>query len=148
LFQPFPQLLLQRGHEIYKLIRVSTGNNLGELKVVNFETYLAGKTTAFVAPNQTVVGFLHYNYTSFSSTPRVIVSMKSYGVFPSTTFTSLSMGYRFSIVSRNATNLTYSVTAIGVTLMALHYQYFAVVGYTNLYHMQFYTIPCNFHKLT
>jgi hypothetical protein len=92
-----------------------------------------------------VTGFLHYNKTNFAGTPRVIVGMKSYGMLPLTAFTALNTGFRFNITSRNATNLTFTVTTFGVTVVALHYQYLAVLGYDNLYYMQFYTIYRNPH---
>lgn len=84
----------------------------------------------------------HFNYTLFPSVPRLVVAMKSYGVIPSAIVANLPMGFKFSIVSVNKTNFTYTVSTTGVALVALHYQYFAVVGYTNILYMQFYTILC------
>lgn len=55
------------------------------------------------------------------------------------------MGYRLSIPSKNKTGFSYSILVFGVQMVSLHYQYFAVVGYTNLYYMQFYTITCKFN---
>jgi len=96
--------------------------------------------THTVNPNVTVTRFQHFNNTGFSSSPRIILAMKSYGTIPATSILSLTMGFRINIVSKNATNFTYTVSASGATLIALHYQYFAVEGYTNSLYMQFYTL--------
>ena len=93
-----------------------------------------------VNPNVTVTRFQHYNYTGFASAPRIIFAMKSYGTRPASSISSLTMGFRINIVTKNATNFTYTVSAFGATLVALHYQYFAVEGYTNSLYLQLYTL--------
>ena len=113
------------------------------MKAINFEVFLANKTTGILAADNSITKQHAYNYTSFSSTPRVSVSIKSYGVIPSSIVTSLSIGFKLTISNINRTNFTYTVSAIGASLVALHYQYFAVVGYANLYYMDFYIISRN-----
>lgn len=81
-------------------------------------------------------GALHFNKTNFNSTPRVIVGMKAYGVLPGSSVLSLNPGFRFNITGVNRTNLTYSVTTFDVSIIGLHYQYLAVLGYSNLYYME------------
>lgn len=117
--------------------------NSGELKAVNFEPILIGNYASVVAANKTVTGIMFYNKTTFAAAPRVIVAMKSFGVLPTIAYTGLNAGFRFNIISRNIKNLTFSVTTFNVAVAALHYQYFAVLGYDNLYYLQFYTITRN-----
>ena len=119
-------------------------SNEGEFKAVNFERYLAGNLNAVVAANTTVTGALHFNNTKLNSTPRVILALKSYGVIPSSAITSLPIGYMITITSKNSTNLTYSLTTYGAAIVALHYQYLAVVGYNNVFCLQFYSVPRTF----
>jgi hypothetical protein len=93
--------------------------------------------------SKTITGALHFNKTNFNSTPRVIVGMKAYGMLPISSVTGSNPGFRFNITGVNRTNLTFSVTTFDVTVIGLHYQYLAVVGYNNLYYMQFATIYRN-----
>jgi hypothetical protein len=114
------------------------------VKAVNFEPLLyTNSTAAVVPPGMSSNGAVHYNKTNFTGAPRVIVAMKSYGMLPVSSFTGLNAGFRFNITGKNNTNFTYTVTTFGVTVVALHYQYFAVLGYDNLYYMQFYTLTRN-----
>lgn len=124
-------------------IKIDSGifmNYKGELKAVNYELFAVGNNIHTVNANATVTRFQHFNYTGFTSTPRIILAMKSYGTKPASSIPLLTIGFRINIVSKNATNFTYTVSASGATLIALHYQYFAVEGYTNSLYMQFYTL--------
>ena len=116
--------------------------HLGELMAVNFEPYLKKNTnfTQFLNAGVTYNGNHHFNKTNFTNTPRVIVGLKSYGMYLTVSPLSLNAGFKFRINSMNRTNFTYSVTAYSVTIASVHYQYFAVFGYNDLYYMQFYTI--------
>jgi hypothetical protein len=114
----------------------------GEVKAVNFEPYRRNNTnfTRFVSAGQTYSNSQHFNKTNFTDTPRVIVGLKSYGMHLTTSPTALTAGFKFVITSMNRTNFTFSVTAYSVTVASVHYQYFAVLGYSDLYYMQLYTI--------
>lgn len=70
----------------------------------------------------------------------MIVGMKAYGMLPSSSVANSNPGFRFNITSVNRTNLTYTVTTFDVTVLALHYQYLAVVGYSDIYYMGLTTI--------
>jgi hypothetical protein len=62
--------------------------------------------------------------------------MKAYGMLPGMSVLGLNPGFRFSITGVNRTNFNYSVTTFNVTVMGLHYQYLAVLGYTELYYTE------------
>ena len=111
----------------------------GESKPINFG----------VAPNDgKPPGFSfnynqHFNKTDFSVIPRVVLGQLSFDFFSNSTNNHSLMGYNITMVSATRLNFTFRVDTVGVTIVGLHFIYFAVSPvFDNIYFMENYYIGC------
>jgi len=83
---------------------------------------------------------------SFTTIPRFIYAINSYGIKPSAQFNITSIGYTINLTNLLTTYYVITVTVKGIRMMALHYQYIAIEGYNHLYHISMddnnYTTTC------
>lgn len=109
----------------------------GEVKTVNILS-----TTKL--PGSNVTTSQHYNYTNFTSIPRVALGMISYGVTNTSSLSSSNIGYDFTLFPFNDTRRFYYIATFkGAACVSLHFIYLAVEGYTDLIFLQNYEFTCN-----
>lgn len=98
--------------------------------------------TSLQSPGGTLTSSQHFNKRDFTVVPRVIVGFLSYGIVGSGASPSTVMGHRFNITSTNLTDFNYQLDFFGVSTLSIHYKYFAVSGYDDIYYLELFTVTC------
>ena len=114
--------------------------NVGEVKAVNFGNGTQVSAGASHSFNQPFVN------GSFTTVPRFIYAINSYGISPTAQFNTTSIGYSIAMTNLLTTYYVLTVTAKGIRMISLYYHYIAIEGYTTLYFISMdntnYTTKC------
>jgi hypothetical protein len=101
-------------------------------------------STVFMTPTNKAFS-QHFNRTSFTVTPNVILAMIGY-VHAPPSGPGQSFGFHTFITTTSLLTFTYNVSTFGYGVVDLHYLYLAIQYETSTYFMGIISQTCNFHS--
>lgn len=100
-----------------------------------------GNPATFVPGGITVPRFQNYNFSGFTSVPRVVLSMIGYGQVQPVS-SSQQLGFKLTITGINFTSFNYTVASYDVTTVLLRYNYMAVQLEQSTFYLERISLTC------